>query len=791
VIPETSCGAIDELGHLIAEASKNVVFVVGAGMSKPAGVPDWTRLLQRLMDAALQYLRENEDVPQPQREATEARLRGIRDPWLLGDAIQATLPHDRYLSVVKAALRAKAVPEAYRLLWALRPSGVISFNLDPLAEEAMGETRDQVATAREVAKYRRFLLSRRPFLLQPHGSIVNYTSWVLGAQARNALLKGQDYRDFLKAVLSSRRLVIVGFQPRDLAFESLLLDDFREAADGGLCHFWITPLLDAEAREFASLYNLCPIEYEPADDGHPEVAEILRRLATYEPRSSAAPLAYTAQRISLDELPPDESLRGELVESIRRKLNAALVGVMQDAVKSGADQTTAIADFFHQFSGSARMAWHVVPDSPYAIVWGYKAHGPLGDGAFSSVWRVTDIADGSVYALKLMREEISRDLRMFEAFRRGVQAMRILAEHRVKGMVGLRDAFDIPACVVMDYVAGETLYDAMASGLVDSLSMALRIVHRVGSIVLEGHRLPERVLHRDLKPTNVMLRRTHGDDPSAEVVVLDFDLSWYEGAIGHSMLPGLRMANYQAPEQTRPAPRRYSSRHTAVDVFGIGMLLYYVATGTDPEMNVQNTSEFQAKTTLLVRDKWQQPFASVAEAIARLVVAATLDDQPERISLPSLLDAIQQIADCLDKELMPVPSDLALLELASALPDGTWRREAGEAGAGALRLKSKISGAQVDLSFEGDRPDPGLRVVITYAEGGAEPRANVHKYLAKKSDQAAAGLKRGGAFAEVESGGLRGTAEASGVVRGPDWDLERAHQLKQALAAAAAKMQMD
>jgi serine/threonine protein kinase len=682
------------------------------------------------------------------------------------------------------------MPEAYRLIWSLRPSGVISFNLDSLAQEAMEGASDQVATAREVAKYRRFLLSQRPFLFQPHGCVGNYTTWVLGGVARNALLRSPDYRGFISSVFSSRRLVILGFEPRDLAFESLLLTDFREAADSSLCHFWITPRLEADARDYARLYNLAPIEYDPADESHPEVAATLRHLKGFAPRSLSAPQAYEGATIPVGELPPDESLRGEMVDSIRRKLNAALASVIQEARTSGHDLTEAIAAFFDQYSGSVRMAWHVKPDSPYSVLWGYRAREPLGEGAFSSVWKVTDVADACTYALKLMREEITRDLRMFEAFRRGVQAMRILKARNVGGMVGLHAAFDIPACVVMDFVAGETLYDALKSGLIDSFALALRVVHRVGTIVHAGHQLPERVLHRDLKPTNVMLRRTDELDVRSGVVVLDFDLSWYEGALGHSMLPGLRLANYLAPEQVRPGPRKYSSRHTAVDVFGCGMLLYFVATGVDPEMNVQQRRDFQEATTQLINNRWRPVFRSVAETVTRLIAECTVDDQPERIALPNFLDALKQVADCLGSERIPVPSDLAILELVGSLPDELWERVPTAGEAGSVRARSRVSGAQVEASFELDRTNPGLKVTISYAEGGETPRSRVGKYLNDKSNQAASELRRGGAFSDVQATVALGTASVSAVARGPDWDKARVNQLQRALGAAAAKLSL-
>ena len=189
-------------------------------------------------------------------------------------------------------------------------------------------------------------------------------------------------------------------------------------------------------------------------------------------------------------------------------------------------------------------------------------------------------------------------------------------------MVKFARAFDIPACVFMEFIEGRTLSQAIASKMITTLADALAIIIKVARIVLSAHQLKEGVLHRDLKPSNAMITSSYGAEDQ-EVIVLDFDLSWYQGAMGKSMTTGA-LHNYAAPEQLVKHPI-YSSRHTAVDVFGTGMLLYFACTGQDPKLNVQNVQNFDRDTMEKIRRRWPQVPEAIAESLVEAIIDATRD----------------------------------------------------------------------------------------------------------------------------------------------------------------------
>jgi adenylate cyclase len=135
-------------------------------------------------------------------------------------------------------------------------------------------------------------------------------------------------------------------------------------------------------------------------------------------------------------------------------------------------------------------------------------------------------------------------------------------------------------CIVMEYVAGETLERRLRRGPVP-VAETLRFAEEVAEALEAAHK--RRLVHRDLKPANVML--TDGD----HVKVTDFGLatrlpvrqegrtSSGSGRIDGSARTLLGTPAYMSPEQAagQPVDRRS-------DIFSFGVLLYELVSGIQP-----------------------------------------------------------------------------------------------------------------------------------------------------------------------------------------------------------------
>lgn len=150
--------------------------------------------------------------------------------------------------------------------------------------------------------------------------------------------------------------------------------------------------------------------------------------------------------------------------------------------------------------------------------------------------------------------------------------MKILSERHVDGVAVYRDSSEIPAFVVMDWIEGPSLQEAVEARAFRDWNTILRTAKHLTRVIRNAHELPERVLHRDLRPSNVMLRDFYSDPDNWKVMVLDFDLSWHLGAEERSVVHGSTLYGYLAPEQIMRVPG-VSTRHSAVDSFGLGMVM--------------------------------------------------------------------------------------------------------------------------------------------------------------------------------------------------------------------------
>ena len=182
-------------------------------------------------------------------------------------------------------------------------------------------------------------------------------------------------------------------------------------------------------------------------------------------------------------------------------------------------------EFFKKYDEAIYRAWYTSENSDLL---GYRLEKLHAKGAFGRVYRAIS-PGGNQVAIKVLLEEERRRADFLQSFRRGVRSMQILSKRAVEGIVGYEEAYEIPSFVVMEWVEGPNLSDAVKSKIVSDWSDALRIGRDLSRIIENAHRTPERVLHRDLRPANIMLQGYYQNPANWNVVVLDFDLSWHLG----------------------------------------------------------------------------------------------------------------------------------------------------------------------------------------------------------------------------------------------------------------------
>jgi hypothetical protein len=196
----------------------------------------------------------------------------------------------------------------------------------------------------------------------------------------------------------------------------------------------------------------------------------------------------------------------------------------------------------------------------------YRPLRPLGSGGGGSVWLARDEHEGRDVALKVVEREGKPGAR---AEREVDAATRLRHPRCLRALTLARD--DRHVYVTYPYVAGRTLREALRGGAIDDWSAI-----EAGSQVLEAlvHAHSKGIVHRDVKPANVMLEEGDG----VSVRLLDFGLAQLEHAdtltaVGD--VPGTLA--YIAPERLAG-----DEATGAADVWAVGVLLWEALVGRHP-----------------------------------------------------------------------------------------------------------------------------------------------------------------------------------------------------------------
>lgn len=210
----------------------------------------------------------------------------------------------------------------------------------------------------------------------------------------------------------------------------------------------------------------------------------------------------------------------------------------------------------------------------------FELMAPLGAGGMGTVWRARDIALHRDVALKEVRPpdpataaaQPGLTVQLRERAVREARALARLAHPNVvtiHHIVEPADGADGHPWIVMELVKGGSLSDLLESG-----PMPVADVIRLGLDVLSALRAAhaEGILHRDVKPANVLLR------PDGSAVLTDFGIAALHGSTALTSTGVL----IGSPEYIAPERARGEEGLAASDLWSLGMLLYVAAEGTSP-----------------------------------------------------------------------------------------------------------------------------------------------------------------------------------------------------------------
>lgn len=198
----------------------------------------------------------------------------------------------------------------------------------------------------------------------------------------------------------------------------------------------------------------------------------------------------------------------------------------------------------------------------------FEIVGVLGRGGMAAVYLADDRVRHDRVALKVLHEHLADQPSMQARLRREVLAAARL--HHPGALVAYElHEVDGHLALSMPVHAGRTLADQVAAHGPFTGQALERLAGELASVLAEAHR--QGVVHRDVTPNNAMI------DDDGRAVLTDWGLARVGGSGSQTATSALGTSGYTAPEVyegVRADPR--------VDLYGLGAVLYFAATGKGP-----------------------------------------------------------------------------------------------------------------------------------------------------------------------------------------------------------------
>lgn len=255
----------------------------------------------------------------------------------------------------------------------------------------------------------------------------------------------------------------------------------------------------------------------------------------------------------------------------------------------------------------------------------YQILALLGEGGFSKVYRAYDHRSRRYVALKVFRPDLLNSHKNRERFHREVEAARRL-QHRYivpvykAGFVGRRAYISMKLmertlASLMERYSGRGMEAKTTARLLRQMASALEHAHSKG------------VLHRDIKPHNVLL------DADGRAYLSDFGMAKVKGMITITNKDDvIGSIHYMAPEQVRGLYQMSKES----DVYSLGVVLYQMVTGYVPFQEASTNAVLSA-----IMSKPVPPPRSinprVSLAVERVIVKALAKEPKRRYASPHAL----------------------------------------------------------------------------------------------------------------------------------------------------------
>ena len=211
----------------------------------------------------------------------------------------------------------------------------------------------------------------------------------------------------------------------------------------------------------------------------------------------------------------------------------------------------------------------------------YEVRRELGRGGMGLVYEAIDTRSGEVVALKVLLRGGGARVEDVKRFQIEARAAQRLSHPNLVGVLDHGQDEEGTWYTALEFVEGHDLSERLKQGPIDP-DEAVRIVRDLALGLACAHE--HNVLHRDLKPHNVLIQ------PDGTPRLTDFGLAKLHDDLDASLTHSgaiLGTPAYMSPEQADGNRHELSER---TDVYGLGATLYHMLTGTPPFVQASMTA---------------------------------------------------------------------------------------------------------------------------------------------------------------------------------------------------------
>ncbi len=199
----------------------------------------------------------------------------------------------------------------------------------------------------------------------------------------------------------------------------------------------------------------------------------------------------------------------------------------------------------------------------------YRILATIGMGGMGMVYKAVDLELSVPVALKVIRSEYVGNEKILERFKQEITIARKVTHKNVARIYDFGDSEGVKY-ISMEYIEGEDLARIIERDGAIPVEKSISILRQCCAALAEAH--AQGVVHRDLKPHNVML------DSRGDVHLMDFGIALSQESRGLTRTGAiLGTAEYMSPEQAEGKPTDSRS-----DIYSLGITFYEALTGTVP-----------------------------------------------------------------------------------------------------------------------------------------------------------------------------------------------------------------